>query len=66
MEKLRILHYAKSFIESQIEVIEDKAEEASGDYKLGEAYILDETAKYLAQERDKLNELIDAEERANK
>ena len=59
MEQLRILHYAKSHIETQIEVIEEKAEEAREDYQTGTASLLYSMIENLKREREDLNKMID-------
>nr|DAS52903.1 MAG TPA: hypothetical protein [Caudoviricetes sp.] len=59
MEQLRILHYAKSHIETQIEVIEEKAEEAREDYQTGTASLLYSTIEDLKREREDLNKMIE-------
>lgn len=59
MEQLRIMHYAKSHIETQIEVIEEKAEEAREDYQTGTASLLYSTIEYLKKEREDLNKMIE-------
>lgn len=59
MEQLRILHYAKAHIETQIEVIEEKAEEAREDYQTGTASLLYSTIEDLKREREDLNKMIE-------
>ena len=59
MEQLRILHYAKSHIETQIEVIEEKSEEAREDYQTGTASLLYSMIENLKREREDLNKMID-------
>lgn len=59
MEQLRILHYAKAHIETQIEVIEEKAEEASEDYQTGTAILLYSAIEGLKREREDLNKMIE-------
>lgn len=59
MEQLRILQYAKAHIETQIEVIEEKAEEAREDYQTGTASLLYSTIEYLKREREDLNKMIE-------
>lgn len=59
MEQLRILHYAKSHVETQIEVIEEKAEEAREDYQTGTASLLYSMIENLKREREDLNKMID-------
>lgn len=59
MEQLRIMHYAKSHIETRIEVIEEKAEEAREDYQTGTASLLYSTIEDLKREREDLNKMID-------
>ena len=59
MEQLRILHYAKAHIETQIEVIEEKAEEAREDYQTGTASLLYSMIEDLKREREDLNKMID-------
>lgn len=59
MEQLRIMHYAKSHIETQIEVIEEKAEEAREDYQTGTASLLYSTIENLKKECEDLNKMID-------
>ena len=58
MEQLRILHYAKAHIETQIEVIEEKAEEAREDYQTGTASLLYSIIENLKREREDLNKMI--------
>lgn len=59
MEQLRILHYAKAHIETQIEVIDEKAEEAREDYETGTATLLRSTIENLKREREDINKMID-------
>lgn len=59
MEQLRILHYATAHIETQIEVIEEKAEEASEDYQTGTAILLYSAIEGLKREREDLNKMIE-------
>ena len=59
MEQLRIMHYAKAHIETQIEVIEEKTEEAREDYQTGTASLLYSTIEDLKREREDLNKMIE-------
>nr|DAY40702.1 MAG TPA: hypothetical protein [Caudoviricetes sp.] len=59
MEQLRIMHYAKSHIETRIEVIGEKAEEAREDYQTGTASLLFSTIEDLKREREDLNKMIE-------
>lgn len=59
MEQLRIMHYAKSHIETRIEVIGEKAEEAREDYQTGTASLLYSTIEDLKREREDLNKMIE-------
>lgn len=59
MEQLQIMHYAKTHIETQIEVIEEKEEEAREDYQTGTASLLHSTIENLKREREDLNKMIE-------
>lgn len=59
LDQLRIYKYAQAYLEAQVEVLKDKAEEAEGDHLIGTAILLQ-----LAQNQFE-DELQELEERAN-
>lgn len=59
LDQLRIYKYAQAYLEAQVEVLNDKAEEAEGDHLIGTARLLQ-----LAQNQFE-DELQELEERVN-
>lgn len=54
LDKERVYSYAKAYLESVTELLEDKAEDAEGDRRIGDEYLL---RSALNQYEDDLNEL---------
>lgn len=67
LDQLRIYKYAKAYLEAQVEVLNDKAEEAKGDHLIGTSRLLQLAQNQFEDElrelEERVNDMLEAEKK---